>query len=83
MRAMIGRAGIDIELLRPSGRSRMLIRVAGPRGSHALCELSPGGAPPAFDLATAIDDADAVLVDGSDVPLQSPQPSARAAAASR
>ncbi len=70
MRAMIGRAGIDIELLRPSGRSRVLIRVAGPRGSHALCELSPGGAPPAFDLATAIDDADAVLVDGSDVPLQ-------------
>jgi len=69
-RAMISRAGVDVEHLRPMGRSQVRVRLVDPRGAHDLLDFVPGTATPAPDLARAIDGASAVLVDGSEVPLQ-------------
>src|SRR5262245_28416779 len=38
VRAMIGRAGIDVEHLRPMGRSPVSIRLTSPLGAHALMD---------------------------------------------
>jgi sulfofructose kinase len=70
VRAMIARVGIDIEHLRSMGRSRVTVRLVDPHGAHDLLDFEPGTATPAPDLAGAIAGASAVLVDGSDVPLQ-------------
>jgi sugar/nucleoside kinase (ribokinase family) len=70
VRTMIGRAGVDVEHLRPMGRSTVCVRLVDPRGMHDLLAFDRRTATPAPDLAGAIAGASAVLVDGSEVPLQ-------------
>jgi len=70
IRTIVGRAAIDVEHLRPMGRSPVSIRLAEPTGTHAIMEFEPGTSTPATDLAAALADAHAVLVDGTEVPLQ-------------
>ena len=67
IRTIIGRTGIDVERLRPGGRSPVVVRMASPRGARALLELEAAGTAAIADLDGAIAGADAVLVDGSEV----------------
>ena len=69
VRAAIARAGIDVEHLRPLGRSPAHVRIASPTGTRAVMTFEADSRAP-HDLDRAITGADAVLVDGSDVPLQ-------------
>jgi sugar/nucleoside kinase (ribokinase family) len=70
IRTLLGRAAIDVEYLRSAGRSPVGIRLAAPTGTHPLLALDPVAPALPPDLGGAIAGADAVLVDGSAVPLQ-------------
>lgn len=69
VRTIIAKAGIDVEHLRPGGRSPVTVRLASPRGTRALLVHDGAGALPQ-QIGRAIEGAHAVLVDGSDVPAQ-------------
>jgi sugar/nucleoside kinase (ribokinase family) len=70
VRTIVARAGIDVEHLRPMGRSAVAVRLAGPAGTYGLLDYDPGVATPGLDFAAALEGASALLVDGSEVPLQ-------------
>lgn len=65
VRACMREGGIDVELLRPSGRSPCdLVTVAGD-GTVRSRYAGEIGEPPAFDAERAIEGAAALLIDGS------------------
>lgn len=70
-RTLVGRAGIDIESLRPRGISPFQALVATPQGTHTQLEFAghdDGGVE--LDLDALLVGARALLVDGSSVPAQ-------------
>jgi sulfofructose kinase len=71
VRNQVGRAGIDVESLRPRGASPCHVMVATPQATHLLLDFpghDDGGVE--LDLDSLLTGARALLVDGSAVPAQ-------------